>query len=426
MFICGLWGNIAHNSTPYPYITLPMAFSPETLKKDFPVFDTHPNWVYLDHAATTHKPRVVIDRIQQFYATDYATVHRGIYKQAAKATEMYEGVREKVKDFLHASSREEIVFTKGATEGINLVAQGFLRDRLKEGDEVLISTMEHHANLIPWQQVCKEKKAHLKVIPLTAKGELDMERFWDLLSSKTKMLAVVHVSNTLGTINPVKRLVTMARSKQIPVLIDGSQAIAHEMINLEELNADFYVFSAHKMYGPSGVGVAYIKKERQAEMGPLLWGGDMIKSVTFEETIPADGPSRFEAGTPNMAGVIGLGAAVDYLQSLDRVEVKFYLKELSKYVSGMLKDIPGLKILGSSDEKSPIFSFVVPGVHPHDVATFLDTRDIAIRAGHHCTQPLMDHFEVGASVRASFSFINNKSEVGKLASALEEMIQFFA
>lgn len=402
-----------------------MTFTPESLKKDFPIFNANPDWVYLDHAASTHKPRMVIDRIQQFYANEYATVHRGIYKQAARATEAYEGVRDKVKGFLRAASREEIVFTKGATEGINLVANGFLKHRLKEGDEVLITAMEHHANLIPWQQVCRERKARLRVIPLNTNGELDIERFWDLLGPKTKMLACVHVSNTLGTVNPIKRMLTLARSKQIPVLIDGAQAIAHEMVNLEELNPDFYVFSAHKMFGPNGVGVAFIKKERQEEMKPLMWGGDMVRSVSFEETIPAEGPAKFEAGTPNVAGVIGLGAAIDYIEGLDRVEIRVYLKELARYVYGMLREVKGLQIMGNAQERSPIFSFVVPGIHPHDIATFLDTRDIAIRAGHHCTQPLMEHYNVGASARASFSFVNNKSEVGKLVSALEEMIQFF-
>ncbi|MCI4667562.1 MAG: cysteine desulfurase [Bacteroidia bacterium] len=403
-----------------------MAFSPDFYKKHFPVFDANPGWIYLDHAATTQKPQLVIDRIRDFYAKEYATVHRGIYKQAAAATSAYESVRDKVAEFLHAASREEIIFTKGATESINLISRGFLAQRLKEGDEILISAMEHHANLIPWQQLCLEKKAILRVIPLNSKGELDLERYWDLLTPRTKMIAFVHVSNTLGTINPVKRLVTLARSKQIPVLIDGSQAVAHEMVNLEELNPDFYVFSAHKIFGPSGVGVAYIKREQQEEMKPLMWGGDMIKSVTFEETIPADGPSRFEAGTPNMAGVIGLGAAIDYINSLDRIEIKVYLKELARYVYDMLKDIKGIRIMGNATERSPIFSFSFEDIHPHDMATFLDSRNIAIRAGHHCTQPLMDHYQVGATARASFSFINNKSEVGKLVSSLEEMIQFFA
>ncbi len=403
-----------------------MTFSPEAHKKAFPIFRHHPGLVYLDHAATTHKPQSVIDRIQDFYEKEYATVHRGIYRLASEATEAYEEVRDKVKDFVKAGTPKEIIFTKGSTEGINLVAQGFLKPRLKAGDEVLISAMEHHASLVPWQQLCQENGAKLRVIPINENGELDLEKYWQLLGPKTKMVACVHVSNTLGSINPIKRLITLARSKQIPVLIDGSQAIAHETVDMEALQPDFYVFSGHKMYGPSGVGVCYIREERLYEMKPLLWGGEMVKSVNFEETLISEPPAKFEAGTPNMAGVLGLGAAIDYIRSLDRVKIRYYLKELSRYVQGMLSDVQGITLLGNAKERAPIFSFAIEGVHPHDVATFLDSRQIAIRAGHHCTQPLMDHYGVVATSRASFSYINNKSEVGKLISALEEMIQFFA
>lgn len=398
---------------------------PNKVKEDFPIFQHDPALIYLDNAATMQKPARVINGITQFYQQENANIHRGIYPLAVQATQRYEAVREKVAQYIGAAQQESIVYTSGTTAGINLVAQSFLAARLEEGDNVIISAMEHHANLIPWQMVCKHKKAELIIIPIDKAGNLDIQFLKDKLTSKTKMVALCHISNTLGTINPIESIISICKQQEIPVLIDAAQSVAHYPIQVEQLGIDFMVFSAHKLYGPTGVGILYGKKKWLEQMPPIYFGGDMIRSVTYTDSTFAPPPQRFEAGTTNIAGVVGLGYAIDYVNQLDKKEVAAHLKDLSDYAHQQLQKVEGLEIIGQAANKSAIASFTLKNIHPHDIATFLGASNIAIRAGHHCTQPLMDYYGLPATTRASFSIYNQKQEVDKMVNVLEEMNAFF-
>lgn len=397
------------------------------MKEVFPIFQYHPDLIYLDSAATTQKPRVVIEVIDDFYRKGNANVHRGLYPMAARTSQQYEQVREKVAGFIHATSPEEIVYTSGTTAGINLVAQSFLAPHFIAGSEIIITAMEHHANLIPWQQLAIQKGGQLRIAPIDATGTLDMEAFENLLSEKTAMVAFTHISNTLGTINPVKKLVELIRNfrPDIPVLIDAAQSAAHYPLDVSDLDVDFLVFSGHKLFGPTGIGILYGKKQHLESMNPLVFGGDMIKNVGFEKTVFAESPRRFEAGTTNIAGVLGLGAAIDFVQSLDRKVLRAQLKELHDLAVAGLSEISGLKVIGTAAEKSAIVSFVLDQAHPHDIASFLGAENIAIRAGHHCTQPLMDAWDLPGTIRASFSIYNTEQDVQRLVQSVKQIAAFF-
>ena len=396
------------------------------IKKQFPIFSHHPNLAYLDNAATTQKPQMVIDGITDFYKKENANIHRGIYDLAAKTSQKYEAVRNKVAQFINAPDDKNIVYTSGTTASINLVANSFLASRLKEGDEVIISSMEHHANLIPWQMVCKAIGANLRIIPINENGELDLSAFQKMLSSKTKMVALVNISNTLGTINPVEEVIELVHQKNVPVLLDAAQSVAHYEIDVQKLDVDFLVFSGHKLFGPTGVGTLYGKKEWLGQMHPYQFGGDMIKNVTFENTTFADVPQRFEAGTTNIAGVIGLGYAIDFMTQFEKKEIQSYLKNLTAEATEKILTINDLRIIGTAKDKSAILSFAFGNVHPHDVATFLGAENIAVRAGNHCTQPLMDHFKLLGTTRASFTIYNTMEEVDRLVATLKDIQNFFA
>jgi cysteine desulfurase / selenocysteine lyase len=379
--------------------------------------------VYFDNAATSQKPQVVIDAMVRYYETENSNIHRGVHYLSERATQAYEGVRIKVRDFVHAEDQREIVFVRGATEAINLVAHSFGRKYVRAGDEVLVSEMEHHSNIVPWQILCEEQGATLKVIPMNDRGELLIEEYERLLNEKTRIVAVTHVSNALGTINPVKELVASAHAHGIPVLVDGAQAVPHIRVDVQDLDCDFYVFSAHKMFGPTGVGILYGKQKWLEEMPPYQGGGDMIKSVTFEKTIYNDLPYKFEAGTPNIGGGIGLGAAIDYLHELDLNGIQQLEHELLAYATERILTIPGVTIIGTAQRKAGVLSFTLKGVHPHDIGTILDVEGVAIRTGHHCAQPVMKHFGVPATARASFAFYNTKEEVDAFIKVLHKVIE---
>ncbi|HFA48240.1 MAG TPA: cysteine desulfurase [Bacteroidetes bacterium] len=400
-------------------------FDPEIIRSHFPFFSHHPELVYFANAATTQKPASVIRGIAGFYEKENTNVHRGLYKLAANTSQKYEQVRQKVADYIGAEKKENIVFTSGTTAGINLVAQSFLAPRLQPGDEVVISIMEHHANFIPWQQLCKNKKANLRIVPINKKGELDISAFKKTISQKTKMVAAVHVSNSLGTINPIKEIIDISHKKNIPVLIDGAQSAAHFDIDVNKLDADFFVFSGHKMYGPTGIGILYGKEEFLINMQPAVFGGDAIKDVRIEETIFADPPKKFEPGTQNIAGVIGLGLAIGFLNKINKKEARIYLNKLTEYATDELKKINGLEIIGRAKNKSALVSFIFENIHPHDMATFLGAENIAVRAGNHCTQPLMDFLKIPGTVRASFSVYNTFAEVDRMVGAVRETEAFF-
>jgi cysteine desulfurase / selenocysteine lyase len=399
---------------------------PDKIRTQFPIFSHHPELIYLDNAATTQKPDPVIRATTGFYQKENASIHRGIYELAANASQKYEQVRRTVARFIGAERPESIVYTSGATAGINLVAQSFLVGRLQPGDEVVISAMEHHANLIPWQQVCKMRGAKLVVIPVSETGEIDLAFFKKMLSERTKMVAVVHVSNTLGTVNPVEEIIEISHSRNIPVLIDGAQSVAHYPVDVQALGVDFFVFSGHKMFGPTGTGILYGKPKHLEAMQPIQFGGDMVNSVSFETTTFAAVPQRFEAGTTNIAGVIGLGAAIEFVMKFDKNEILAHLKNLTETATEALQQIEGLKIIGAAKNKSAIVSFTLGNVHPHDVATFLGAENIAVRAGNHCTQPLMDFYGLPGTTRASFTIYNTQEEVVKLAETLKDIQRFFA
>ncbi|MBI4542029.1 MAG: cysteine desulfurase [Gemmatimonadetes bacterium] len=400
----------------------------ERIRADFPLLALRVNGrplVYLDSAATSQKPQQVIDATASYYAQANANVHRAVYSLSERATAAYEGVRGQVQRFLGAADPREIVFVRGATEAINLVAHSFGRARLRSGDEVVISAMEHHSDIVPWQLVCEERGAHLRVIPMNRDGELLLEEYAALLNVRTKLVAVTHVSNSLGTINPVKEMVALAHARGIPVLVDGAQAAPHLAVDVRDLDCDFYAVSGHKMIGPTGIGVLYGKAERLEGMPPYQGGGDMIRSVTFEKTTYAPLPAKFEAGTPNIAGVVGLGAALDYRAAMPWAAVEAHEADLLGYATERLSAIPGLKIVGTARHKVSVVSFVLEGVHAHDIGTIVDQQGVAIRSGHHCTQPVMDFFGVPATARASFAFYNTRREVDALAAAVMTVREVF-
>jgi cysteine desulfurase/selenocysteine lyase len=397
-------------------------------RTDFPILKTRVNGkplVYLDNAATTQKPQTVIDAEREYYSNYNANVHRGVHSLSQQATEAYEEARGKVQHLINAASSNEIIFVRGTTEAINLVAQCYGRSRLQSGDEIILSQMEHHSNIVPWQMLCQQTGAKLRVIPVDDSGELQMEIFETLLNERTRMLAVTHVSNALGTINPVKYIIELAHQHGVPVLLDGAQAIAHMPVDVQVLDCDFYAFSAHKLYGPTGVGVLYGKASLLEGMPAYQGGGDMIRSVSFEETTYNILPYKFEAGTPNIAGVIGLGIAIDYVSSIGFEAMVSHEQALLSYATPMLVAVPGLRIVGNAREKTGILSFVLEGVHPHDIGTILDGEGVAIRAGHHCTMPLMERFGVPATVRASFALYNTRQEVDALVAAVHKAQEVF-
>jgi cysteine desulfurase/selenocysteine lyase len=377
--------------------------------------------VYFDNAATSQKPQVVIDATLRYYEEENSNIHRGVHFLSERATQAYEGVRVKVQHLLNAAHQREIIFVRGTTEGINLVASSYGRSAVGAGDEVLISAMEHHSNIVPWQILCGEKGAHLRVIPINDRGEIELEDYERLLTPRTRIVALVHVSNVLGTINPVKTMVAMAHAHGIPVLLDGAQAIPHMKVDVRDLGCDFYVFSSHKAFGPTGVGILYGVTRLLDQMPPYQAGGDMIKSVTFEKTVYNDLPFKFEAGTPNIGGGIGMGAAIDYINEIDFASVAEFERELLDYVTRGVAEIPGLRIIGTAREKASVLSFVMDGIHPHDIGTILDDEGIAIRTGHHCAQPVMQRFGISATARASFAFYNTKEEIDVFLAALHRV-----
>src|SRR6266478_5851133 len=398
----------------------------ERIRADFPVLRQTVNGkplVYLDNGASSQVPQIVIDRGSTYLEEEHSNIHRGVHYLSMRATTAYEGAREKVKRFINARESKECIFVRGATEGINLVMHGYGRKFIRPGDEIIISAMEHHANIVPWQMLCEEKGAKLRVIPMNDAGELLMDEYDGLLNERTKFVAVAHASNALGTINPVKEIIERAHKYGVPVLIDGAQQAPHGRIDVQDLDCDFYAFSGHKMFAPTGSGVVYGKARLLDTMNPFQGGGDMIKSVTFEKTIYADLPNKFEAGTPAIASQIGLGAAIDYLNIIGREKAAAYEHELLSYATERLSAIDGVRIIGTAREKLSVLSFTIDNVHPHDIGTILDQEGIAVRAGHHCAQPVMQRFKIPATARASFAFYNTKTEINQLVAAIEEVIE---
>lgn len=405
------------------------ALNVEKIRRDFPILDeTVHNYplVYLDNAATTQKPKTVIDAMTHYYSHNNANVHRSVHTLGANITHQFEATREKVQHFINAKHARECIFVRGTTEGINLVAQSFVAPRILPGEEILITHMEHHSNIVPWQLVCKKTGAKLQVAPISLKGEVLLDEFEKKLSSNTKFVAINYVSNALGTINPVKKMIEMAHAHGAIVLLDGAQATAHLAIDVQELDCDFYAFSAHKMYGPTGIGVLWGKEQLLDSMAPYQGGGEMINYVTFEATEYAPLPRKFEAGTPNIAGVIGLSAALDYLSSLDMDAVAEYEAHLLHYATDAMQSLKGFNIIGTAQNKVPIIAFVHGKIHAHDIGTILDSEGIAIRSGHHCAMPLMDFYQVAATSRISLSFYNTEHEINQCIHALEKVTEVFA
>jgi cysteine desulfurase/selenocysteine lyase len=403
-------------------------FDVARIREDFPILRREVNGkplVYLDNAATSQKPQVVIETINHYYAADNANIHRGVHFLSQLATREYEEARVKIKRFINAGDAHEVIYTRGATEGINLVAQSYGRKFVREGDEIIISTMEHHSNIVPWQMLCEYSGARLRVIPINDHGELLLDEFAAMLNARTKIVAVTHLSNALGTINPVKRIIEMAHSQDVPVLLDGAQAAPHLAVDVRDLDCDFYVFSGHKMCGPTGIGVLYGKAEWLNMMPPWQGGGDMIASVDFEKTTYNSLPYKFEAGTPHISGGIGLGVAIDYLTGIGLDRIAAYEHELLDYATETIGAIKGVQIIGTAREKASVLSFTLDNVHPHDIGTILDQEGIAVRAGHHCAQPVMKRFKVPATARASFAFYNTKEEIDSLAEGLQRVIEVF-
>jgi cysteine desulfurase/selenocysteine lyase len=399
-----------------------------TVRRDFPVLAGTANGkplVYLDNAATGQKPRQVIEALTRFYTEENANIHRGVYELSQRATLAYERARANIQRFLNAADPHEIVFVRGATEAINLVATTMTRSRLRREDEIVVSAMEHHSNIVPWQIACELTGARLRVIPMNEAGELDLEALAALLNERTRLVAVTHVSNSLGTINPVRTIARMAHDAGVPVLVDGAQAAPHLPIDVQDLGADFYAISGHKMFGPTGIGVLYGRTELLDDLPPYQGGGEMIRSVTFEETTYAPLPAKFEAGTPHIAGAIGLGAAVDYIRHLSWDWIEQHEHDLLAYATEALTAIPGVRIIGTAREKAAVLSFVMDGIHAHDIGTILDQEGIAIRAGHHCTQPVMERLGVPATARASFAFYNTRAEVDALAQGVAKVREVF-
>jgi cysteine desulfurase/selenocysteine lyase len=403
-------------------------FDVDQIRKDFPVLGRDARGkplAYLDNAATAQKPRVMIEAVHHYYAHYNANIHRGVHALSEEATQAYEEAREKLAELIGAPETRELVFVRGTTEGINLVSQAFLRPRLQAGDEILITHLEHHSNIVPWQLLCEQTGAVLRVAPIDDRGEVEVEAFERLLGPRTRMVAVGHVSNALGTINPVGRLIELAKQQGAPVLLDGAQAVPHLAVNVADLGCDFYAFSGHKMYGPMGVGGLWARGEILEEMGPYQAGGEMILSVSFERTTYNRVPHKFEAGTPNIAGAIGLGATVDYLRSIDLAAAWAHEDSLLDYATERLREVPGTRIIGTAREKAGVLSFTLEGVHPHDVGTVLDQEGIAVRTGHHCAQPVMQHFGIAATTRASFAMYNTREEVDRLIAGLHRVNEIF-
>jgi cysteine desulfurase/selenocysteine lyase len=401
----------------------------ERIRADFPVLHQTVNGkplIYLDNSASSQVPQVVIDRGSVYIEQEHSNIHRGVHYLSQKATTAYEGAREKVKRFINARESRECIFVRGATEGINLVMYGYGRKFIGAGDEIVISAMEHHANIVPWQMLCEEKGARLRVIPMNDAGELLLDEYDGLLNERTKFVSLIHVSNALGTINPVKEMIAQAHKYGVPVLIDGAQAAPHMPVDVQDLDADFYVFSGHKMFAPTGSGIIYGKAELLEKMNPFQGGGDMIKTVTFEKTTYAELPNKLEAGTPAIASQIGLGAAIDYLNSIGREQAAVYEAELLRYATERVSAIEGVRIIGTAKNKASVLSFIIDDIHPHDIGTILDQEGIAVRAGHHCAQPVMQRFNIPATARASFAFYNTKEEIDALARTIEKVIEIFS
>ncbi|MBI2883611.1 MAG: cysteine desulfurase [Candidatus Methylomirabilis oxyfera] len=405
-----------------------MAFDVERIREDFPVLRQQVHGrplVYLDNAATSQKPKLVVETMEQYYLTENSNVHRGIHLLSEQATEAFEGARGKVARFLNARDAREIIFVRGATEGINLVAHSFARPLLSVGDEILISEMEHHSNIVPWQMVCEETGAVLRVAPINDDGELRLDEYARLLGPRTRLVSMTHVSNALGTINPVQQVIKLAHERGVPVLIDGAQAAPHLPVDVRALDCDFYVCSGHKLFGPTGIGIVFGKAHHLEAMPPYQGGGDMILSVTFEKTIYNEAPIKFEAGTPHIAGAIGLGSAIDYVGSIGLDRIAAYEGELLAYATDAISAIPGLRIIGTAKEKASILSFVLDDVHAHDIGTILDQEGIAIRTGHHCAQPVLKRFGVPATARASLAFYNTRDEIDALVKAIHKVTEMF-
>jgi cysteine desulfurase/selenocysteine lyase len=408
--------------------TKALSFDPNIIKEDFPILKQlvyGKPLVYLDNAATSQKPTAVIDAMTHYYSTDNSNIHRGVHLLSERATQAYEEARAKVQRFINAAESKEIIFTRGTTEAINLVAGSYGRANVQAGDEVLITAMEHHSNIVPWQILCEEKGARLRVAPINDDGELILEEFTKLLNERTKIVSVVHVSNALGTINPIPGIVEIAHHHNVPVMVDGAQAAPHMKLDVQELDCDFYAFSGHKVYGPTGIGVLYGKASLLDAMPPYQGGGDMIASVTFEKTTYNTLPYKFEAGTPNIAGTIGLGAAIDYVNQIGLERIAKYEHELLEYGTEALSQIPGLRLIGTAKEKAGVLSFVLEGVHPHDIGTILDREGIAIRTGHHCAMPVMERFGIPATARASLAFYNTKEEIDALVAGIHKVKEVF-
>jgi len=408
----------AANVTPVP---APAPLDVVAIRREFPVLSVSVHGkplCYLDNAASSQRPQCVIDAVSDYYETTHANVHRGVHALSQQATDLFEGAREKLRCFVNARSTREVIFVRGTTEAINLVAQSYARPRLQSGDEILISWLEHHANIVPWQMVCEQTGARLRVIPMTRTGEVDFAAFKSLLSDRTRLLALTHVSNALGTIVPVQHFIEEAHRRGVPVLLDGAQAVPHLEVDVQALDCDFYCFSGHKMCGPTGIGALYGREALLAAMPPWQGGGDMILAVSFERTIYNDLPYKFEAGTPHIAGAIGLGAAVDYLQALGLNRIADAEHDLLEYATARLAAVPGLEIIGTAPEKAAVVSFTLQGIHPHDLGTILDSEGVAIRTGHHCAMPVMEYYGVPATARASFAFYNTRAEIDRLVDAL--------
>ena len=401
----------------------------ERIREDFPILKRRVHGqplVYLDNAATSQKPQTVIDALAHYYRAQNSNIHRGVHCLSQEATDAYEEARQKVQRFLNAEDWREIVFVRGTTEAINLVAQTYGRQHIRSGDEVIISHLEHHSNIVPWQMLCEQQKAKLRIIPINHRGEILLEEYAALLGDRTRLVAVAHVSNALGTINPVQKMIQMAQQRDIPVLVDGAQAAPHMQVDVRQLGCDFYAFSGHKVYGPTGIGILYGRSKWLQNLPPYQGGGEMIRSVTFEKTNYSTIPHKFEAGTPNIAGSIALGTAIDYINGLGLDKVAAYEHELLEYATEALSRIPALRLIGTAREKSSLLSFTLGDVHPHDIGTILDQQGIAVRTGHHCAQPVMDRFAVPATVRASLAFYNTRQEIDALAEALHQAAKVFA
>ena len=409
--------------------TADTAFDVERIRRDFPILERTIDGkplVYLDNAATGQKPRAVIEATRRFYEETNANVHRGVHRLSVEATEAFESARATMQRFVGAARAEEIVFVRGATEGVNLVAATFGRANVGRGDEVILSTMEHHSNIVPWQLLCEATGARLRIIPVDDAGELDLGAYEALFTDRTKLVATIHVSNALGTINPVKRIVGIAHARSVPVLLDGAQAAPHLAVDVQDIGCDFYAVAGHKMFGPTGIGVLYGKLEYLEAMPPYQGGGEMILSVSFEKTTYNKVPGKFEAGTPNVAGAVGLAAAAEYLEGVGMAAIGAWEHDLLTYGTRVLSEIPGLRLVGTAREKAAVLSFVLDGIHPHDVGTVLDRDGIAIRTGHHCTQPLMERFGIAATARASLAFYNTRAEIDALARGIRKVIEVFA